>query len=80
MTPKRYSNPVLEELYKSACNKFGEEKFRTACDLARKKLDEQTCDEHKESIEDYYENSETANYDNGEVDLELPVRKKSDSD
>jgi len=43
MTPQRYSNPVLEELYKSACEKFGEETFRKACEQARKKLDEQTC-------------------------------------
>lgn len=43
MTPQRYSNPVLEELYKSACEKFGEEVFREACERARKKLDEQTC-------------------------------------
>jgi hypothetical protein len=40
MTPQHYSNPVLEELYKSACEKFGEEAFRKACEQARKKLDE----------------------------------------
>lgn len=76
MTPKRYSNPVLEELYKSACEKFGEEAFRTACERARKKLDEQTCDKHQESKEEFFKNSETANYDIDEVERELPVGKK----
>lgn len=68
MTPQCYSNPVLEELYKSACEKFGEEVFREACERARKKLEEHACDKQKESIEDYFKNSETANYDISEVD------------
>lgn len=63
MTPQRYSNPVLEELYKSACEKFGEEVFREACERARKKLEEHACDKHKESVEEIIDNSENANDD-----------------